>query len=180
MRERTSFDTIAEYLADRTKAPPPDHAPLAEWRDYVEARLEYAGCTIIAQISRVGPVSWRGPAWAISSDDRRRYPQPAPRAITLMDQAHGWIFQCIPDERIREVVGRRTLVIPDSPPERPKYLWTWLRLVADAGLVKSGPNADAMKRRWIAGVDMIMRQVTPIASRQARAASFITTPRRAA
>lgn len=153
------YDTLAERLADATRSIPSDNAGPIVWRSYIETRLEYAGCTQIAQISRVGPIGFCGPSWAVGWGNVHRYPQPTARAITMMDQAHGWIFHCIPDLRARQIVGRRSLVQPDSDSDAPRYVWPWVRLVEADGLVKSGPNVEATKRRWIAGIDRIVAQI---------------------
>ncbi len=157
MRERSSYDTVSEWLADRTKHPPGDHDLIA-WSDYVEGRLEFAGVTQIALYSRVWPAGYRN-LWGSGSEEGRRYAYPTARAVTLMDQAHGWILQCLPDFRARILVGRRTLIIPDSRADKPQYVWPWSRLVEAEGHAKSGANIEAVRRRWMTATGQIVREI---------------------
>jgi len=78
-----------------------------------------------------------------------------------MDAAFDWVPAAIDDPELRRLVCRRALVVPDSPPARPRYVWSWVRLVESAGLVKTGPNVETMKGRWIAGIDRIVAHTTP-------------------
>jgi hypothetical protein len=97
--------------------------------------------------------------WGPNGDaGERRYPVPSNRAISQMDEVYGWLAR-VEDTRLRILVGRRSLVRPDSLPEKPRYLWPWTRLCEADGHVKSGPNVELLRQRWIAGVDQIVRRI---------------------
>lgn len=174
LADRASFPTMADFLADATKVQPPDDDSIA-WRAYIEARLEYAGATMLALYSRVWPAGFRNLWGGSGNEDRKRYDVPTARAISLMDAAFDWVPVAIEDPALRHLVSRRSLVVPDSPPDRPRYVWSWSRLVEHAGLVKTGPNVEMFRRRWIAGIDRIAAHATP--RRTAMVSDLVSRPR---
>lgn len=119
---------------------------------YVEARFEEAGKTLLA-------LPWAGcfPAglrtlWpeTSASDVQRRYPIPSSQAISEMDEAYRWVG-LVKDMEERRLVLMRSLVFPDSPKDRPRYVWSWRRLRSTTGL-----HTDTLQGRWGRGIDRIV------------------------
>jgi hypothetical protein len=124
---------------------------------YVEDRLERAGRTLLA-------LPWAGcfPAgftclWPeVAGGASRRYAVPSISAVSAMDEAYRWITLITdpdPDRlvMIRSLVLRRSLVIPDSPEEKPEYCYRWRDLQRSTGL-----HRDTLRDRWGRGIDLIV------------------------
>jgi hypothetical protein len=122
---------------------------------WVEATLEAAGRTLMA-------LPWAGcfPAgerslwpFPVAGDPGRRYPTPTSAAISDMDLVYGWVA-LIEQMEERRLVLMRSLVFPDSPPERPRYVFTWHRLRLITGL-----HSDTLKTRWGRGIDRMVTRL---------------------
>ncbi|MBV9248493.1 MAG: hypothetical protein JO227_04510 [Acetobacteraceae bacterium] len=133
----------------------PDHRPADA--DYVIARLEEAGATLLAL-----PATGYSPRLRTSSleivrtavesygwtEKRIRPPVPSAERITRMDEAMAWI-QLIPLDKyvIRRIVGARSLVHPISD----RHLFPWRRLAAALGA-----DHKAIQRWHAQGIGMIV------------------------
>jgi hypothetical protein len=123
---------------------------------YVEDRLEKAGRTLVA-------LPWAGcfPAgitclWPeAGGGEPRRYAVPGSADISAMAESYDWI-RLISDAdadrliMMRRLVLMRSLVVPDSPADKPRYCYTWRDLRRMTGL-----HSDTLKDRWGLGIDRI-------------------------
>ena len=134
--------------APRRGAPPapwPDGADPAQW---LAARLEEAGATLMAlphtgyttalRTTRLDTLK-AGDEPPADSRTRLRPPMPSTAAISRMDEAFGW-FGLIPDDRylLRRILGGRALIHPITG----RHIHSWRKL---GSLLGADHNAV---RRW--------------------------------
>lgn len=105
----------------------------AEWRAYVEGRLEEAGVTLLCLRDRPTPLAVRTgwppvvQEWTAYAADGAAlaWPSPSARSIARMDEALAWLgWLPPPPDLARHVVGARMLVHP----VRGDFLVSWRRL----------------------------------------------------
>jgi hypothetical protein len=133
----------------------PDGQPVD--KDFVIARLEEAGATLLAMRATGWTTKLRTSNIEIVrtavenygwSEARVRPPVPSSEKITRMDEAMGWIG-VIPLDRyvLRRIVGARSLVHPLTE----RHLFPWRRLGAALGA-----DHKAVQRWHAQGIDMIV------------------------
>jgi len=132
--------------------------PGAYTAGYVERRLEDAGRTLAA-------LPWAGcfPAGMRSywpetggGGEPRRFAVPKNSDISAMTEAYDWvslITDSDPDRLVmtRRLVLMRSLVVPDSFDDRPRYIYSWRKLSDMLGL-----HRDTLQTRWGRGIDAIV------------------------
>jgi hypothetical protein len=142
------------------RMPAAGEIPMAIKAEYVVARLEEAGATLLSipdsgwstrlrtsslDIIRTAIESY---GW---SDKQIRPAIPSALRITQMDEAMAWI-PLIPLNRymLRRIVGARSLISPTTE----RHLFPWRRLAA-----AMGADHKAVQRWHKQGIDMIVREL---------------------
>lgn len=156
-RFRLKSRKLSGWVPMRDRKP----APGGYKADYVEARFEAAGRTLVA-------LPWAGcfPAgitclWPeAGGGELARWSVPDAAEISAMTECyHGWIPLISDADPLRLVMMRRlvlmrSLVMPDSPADSPRYVYSWRRLGKMTGL-----HADTLISRWGWGIDAITRRL---------------------
>lgn len=128
---------------------------------YVVHRFELAGRTLMAL-----PLSGCYPAGIValwpemSFGSERRWDTPSNADISLMTECYQEWMRLAYDEdadrliQIRRLIGARSLVIPDSAADDPKFVVSWRSLARQFQLDKT-----TLATRWARGIDTIVTRL---------------------